>query len=415
MKPIRHRSPKTQNNLSNNYFKSPKRKEINIINFNNRGVISSQKNCNINNNQFNYYSSNSDNCYEEITKAFKFITFILKQKDNQIKQLKTKIEQLQKQLNDINETNIMTFNNKDIMEFTTNDENFNITNSIKSSFKHSSFNSIQNRTKFFSNGVNDCKYNQLTNNFSSTDIGSKYININKNNNVNNNIKNHIINKSNHNFDNSNNNINIIHKIKNSTNINKINNYRDSTEKRNNDENNQNANNYISNFTNSEPMNKQANISMNANINEYSSEKDTNLIRKEPYHTNYNINLRNRNEFGKKLKNYGTDTDSGVGTEKIKIVTLENSMNNQGKFNSNSNSLNLSEDGNIIQSKIEVKNYLKEIKTKLEPLKFKKFITNIKALIKNKNNGQKNVIIYEIKNLLVDKNLITKFENIMKIK
>ena len=116
-----------------------------------------------------------------------------------------------------------------------------------------------------------------------------------------------------------------------------------------------------------------------------------------------------------MKNYGTDTDSGVGTEKIKIVTLENSMNNQGKFNSNSNSLNLSEDGNIIQSKIEVKNYLKEIKTKLEPLKFKKFITNIKALIKNKNNGQKNVIIYEIKNLLVDKNLITKFENIMKIK
>ena len=75
---------------------------------------------------------------------------------------------------------------------------------------------------------------------------------------------------------------------------------------------------------------------------------------------------------------------------------------------------MSEDGVTITSKSDVKNYLKEVKHKLEPERFKKFITQIKALTKNKNNEQKNLIILQIKNILMDKNLISKFEIIMKV-
>ena len=64
------------------------------------------------------------------------------------------------------------------------------------------------------------------------------------------------------------------------------------------------------------------------------------------------------------------------------------MSNLGKPNSKSNSFSLSGDGNFIKSKLEVKNYLKEVKKKIRTQKFKKFITLIKSLIKNKNSEQK---------------------------
>ena len=83
-------------------------------------------------------------------------------------------------------------------------------------------------------------------------------------------------------------------------------------------------------------------------------------------------------------------------------------------NSKSNSFTLSDEG-LVQSKNEIKKYLREIKDKMEPNKFKKFVELIKTLIKNKNSGQKNATISEIKSILVDKNLINKFENILKIK
>ena len=83
-------------------------------------------------------------------------------------------------------------------------------------------------------------------------------------------------------------------------------------------------------------------------------------------------------------------------------------------NSKSNSFTLSDEG-LVQSKNEIKKYLREIKDKMEHNKFKKFVELIKNLIKNKNSGQKNAIISEIKSILVDKNLINKFENILKIK
>ena len=118
---IRHRSPKTQNNFFNNYYlKSPVKKDINIINLD----VSSKRN-QIN---YNYNYNNTNNYYEEITKAFNYITFILKKKDSQIKEMKIKIKELEQQLSDINETNIMTFNNQDISEIYPKEDKINYEN-----------------------------------------------------------------------------------------------------------------------------------------------------------------------------------------------------------------------------------------------------------------------------------------------
>ena len=384
MDQIRHRSPKTQNNFFNNYYlKSPPKKDINIINFNNNTGVQS------NNIKFNLSYSNTNNCYEEITKAFNFITFILRQKDNQIKELKIKIKELEKQLNDINETNIMTFNNKDIRDIYSNQEKNKNKNNLKRITCH-----------YIPNKQNIIYYNNNSN---------KKI-INNNNNESNNK---IINNS----------MNIINRIKNSKNINKINNYRNSSDLNSNKlnylstNNSNNSNSIINIYNNSNNLNTEENsrkINIKSDINEYSNEKSNkNIIRKEPYHTNLN-NIKYRNSNALNNINFKTnETDSSLVNDKIKIFNINTGHKITPK-NSRDNSITLSEDG-IIQSKAEIKNYLKEIKNKIDKDKFKKFVNLIKTLIKNKNSSQKNMIINEIKNILVDKNLINKFETILKIK
>ena len=383
---IRHRSPKTQNNFFNNYYlKSPPKKDINIINFNNNSGVQS------NDIKFNFRYSNTNNCYEEITKAFNFITFILKQKDSQIKELKIKIKELEKQLNDINETNIMTFNNKDIRDIYSDQEK----NKSKNNLKRITYHYIPNKPSIFYSNNN-----------------SK----NKNNNINNNENsNKIVNNS----------INIINRIKNSKNLNKINSYRNSTDLNNNNKlnylsntnNSNNSNNIINIYNNNNYLNTEENkrkININTNTNEYSNDKkNINIIRKEPYHTSLNnIKYRNNNVLNN-INSKTNETDVSLVNDKIKIFNI-NTGHRLSSKNSRDNSFNLSEDG-IIQSKAEIKNYLKEIKNKIDKDKFKKFVNLIKTLIKNKNSVQKNMIINEIKNILVDKNLITKFESILKIK
>ena len=358
---IRHRSPKTQNNFFNNYYlKSGKKKDINIINLNNNiGQASNNVQYNINFNTSNYY--------EEISKAFNFITFILKKKDSQIKELKRKISELEKQLNDINETNIMTFNNKDIAEI---------------------YSSEENQTYPYLNKTSNIK--KLTLNY----IPNKQ-SISKN----------ISNERN------NTNINILNKVKNSTNINKINNYRNKIDLNINKLNT----NKITNIIPNNNINKKINLNLNKNINEHSPEKkniNINIIRKEPYHSN--INIKYRNSSGNKFRNCQTnETDTSTGNDKIKIFNLSSTGRANSK-NSKSTSITFSDEG-IMKSKAEIKSYLKEIKYKIDHDKFKKFVELIKLLVKNKNTGQKNQIIFDIKNILVDQNLIDKFESILKIK
>ena len=419
MKPMRHRSPKTQNAFATNFFPSPKKKQVNIINIDNHenilnGNISGGKN------YFNFnYNQNNYNYYEEITKAFNFITFVLKQKDNQIKELKIKISILEKQLNDINETNMMTFNNQDIMDITSNASNLKMLKNDKN-FSNKISNNMNLLSPFSDKGKVKAEINDFWNhtqadmsNYNSNNVSnnnSNIINIYKNNFINDNK----INNINNNKKIIDNNINIIHKIKNSTNINKINNYRNIPDigKANiNFNNNNNINDIpIPNMSNN---NKQLNI----NTNEHSSDKkNINKIRRESYHSNknLNVNVRNKKESIKQnknieQKNFTTDVEN-VEQDRVKILEFDNFT----KPGSKSNSFNMSDDGSIT-SKNDVKNYLKEVKSKLDPERFKKFITQIKALTKNKNNDQKKVIILQIKNILVDKNLVSKFESIMKVK
>ena len=365
---IRHRSPKTQNNFFNNYYlKSQRKKDINIINLNNNTGQTSNKV------QFNINYNNTNNYYEEISKAFNFITFILKKKDSQIKELKRKISDLEKQLNDINETNIMTFNNKDIGEI---------------------YSSEENQTFPYLNKTTNIK--KLNLNY----IPNKQ-NINKN-----------ISNEKNNMNNMN--INILNRVKNSTNINKITNYRNKIDLNINKFNTNKITNTIPNNIN---INKKINLNLdlNKNINEHSPEKkniNINIIRKEPYHSN--INIKYRNNSGNKFRNCQTnETDTSTGNNKIKIFNLS-SMGRTSSKNSKSTSLTFSDEG-IMKSKEEIKNYLKEIKHKIDHDKFKKFVELIKLLVKNKNTGQKNQIIFDIKNILIEQSLIDKFENILKIK
>ena len=408
MKPLRHRSPNTKNAYTSNLFQSPNKKQANIIDFENQeGMINNRK-FNLSNNHLSFnYNKDNYNYYDEITNAFNFITYVLKQKDSQIQELKLKIEDLERQLNEINETNMMTFNNKEIIDSSSSSNTYNL-KFMKNSKKNTSPDSIRNKNKIMMNNLWKIE-NEISNNNSNNN--SKIINLNKKNNFENelyknNINNQIM------FDN--NNINIIHKIKNSTNIHKINNYnyRNITETRKFSNNNINYN-YNNNIMNEIP---------NKNINEHSNDKkNINKIRKESYHSNQNMSIRNKNGSPKQInnnndeqKNFAGENENLVGNEKIKIVALDNSLYNSGRPGSKSNSFNMSDDNSMITSKNDVKNYLKEVKNKLEPERFKNFISHIKALTKNKNIEEKNIIILQIKSLLIDRNLINKFENIMKV-
>ena len=72
-----------------------------------------------------------------------------------------------------------------------------------------------------------------------------------------------------------------------------------------------------------------------------------------------MNEKYRNNSGRKNKNSTTEIDTGIVGEKMKVLTFDNSTSNFGKNNSKSNSFTLSDEGNSIQSKTEVKKYLKE--------------------------------------------------------
>ena len=373
---IRHKPPKTQNNFFNNYcLKSPTKKDFDIINVteNNTGLISNKI-------QYNYNNLNNNNYYEEIKKAFNFITFILKQKDSQIKQLKIKIKDLQNQLNDINEKNIMTFNNKDILEINSEEEK------NKNSLKEETNNYIlKNQRILYSNKTSKIKKNNENGNNNSIPINAK--------------------------------IKIINRVKNSTNINKINNYRNQIDL------NIKKYNYVSNINNTQIndviykdyLNTEENnrkIYLNMKINENSKEKDINTIRKESYHNNMNmkyiIKYKNNN---KNIHTYETDTSTR--NDKIKVFSLSTTDNAYSKNSKSNSNITFSDEG-IRKEKTQIKNYLKEIKNKIEKDKFKKFVTLIKTLIKNKNSNEKHIIINEIKNILSDKYLIIKFESILKL-
>jgi len=75
-------------------------------------------------------------------------------------------------------------------------------------------------------------------------------------------------------------------------------------------------------------------------------------------------------------------------------------------------------GSQTSTKADVKNYLKEVKSKIEPKKFKEFIRNIKLLTaKNNNSLNKDIIVESVRILFGDehKDLFIKFQSIIGFK
>ena len=75
-------------------------------------------------------------------------------------------------------------------------------------------------------------------------------------------------------------------------------------------------------------------------------------------------------------------------------------------------------GSQTSTKADVKNYLKEVKSKIEPKKFKEFIRNIRLLTaKNNNSLNKDIIVESVRILFGDeyKDLFVKFQSIIGFK
>lgn len=75
-------------------------------------------------------------------------------------------------------------------------------------------------------------------------------------------------------------------------------------------------------------------------------------------------------------------------------------------------------GSQTSTKADVKNYLKEVKSKIEPKKFKEFIRNIRLLTaKNNNSLNKDIIVESVRILFGDehKDLFIKFQSIIGFK
>ena len=340
----RHISPENQKPLINNFFNSPIKKETNLNNSNYKAFIFNDKNMSKNHTtKFNCFNNNI-NYYEEIKKAFNFITFILKQKDAEIKRLKYKVKDLQKQLDDINEKNLMTFNNEKINEILLNDDQsycLDIGNTDSNINK-------KNKKKIMINRLQSSNFNNLMKNFFSSSPkpnanGNIFsLSLQDNSGIYNNNNNFSRNKD-INFEKK---IKIIHKKK-SLNKNKINNYKNITEIYNKtlDNNNNSYNNKYKN-------NQNTNITIN--MNDYINNNITNRIRK-----NYHINKNNIKTKIMEYKNFPNESNNFEKKETKKINDLDIFEFNNKRINSNNNILKMNDKVDLTRSKNKTNNFIKE--------------------------------------------------------
>ena len=114
-----------------------------------------------------------------------------------------------------------------------------------------------------------------------------------------------------------------------------------------------------------------------------------------HNANYNSDSENFDNKRFNQKNYGLSNDSG---NENSVITINSNFR--------------------IYSKGEVKMFLKEVKSRVNPVIFKEFIQNIKLLIstKDKNGIDKNIIVENVKILFGEefKDLFIKFESIIGI-
>ena len=160
-------------------------------------------------------------------------------------------------------------------------------------------------------------------------------------------------------------------------------------------NNQNMilnNNYVNNPNQIPLKEKQNKIGKNFTFSEKYSEEINNMeIPREPNIYNLpnkkegmNNNINRINNMG---INYGTNSDNQFN------VISKNENDNKANINKKEreNSVNSHTSGNIFGiTKIELKSYLKDVKSKLDKESFKTFISNVRLLNNSKGNNNNNI-------------------------
>ena len=131
---------------------------------------------------------------------------------------------------------------------------------------------------------------------------------------------------------------------------------------------------------------------------------------------------NRGKFAINFQKFAQNNASNFGNYNSDSEHFDNKRFNQknyglGNDSGNENSLLTYNSNNFrIYSKGEVKSFLKEVKSKVNPVIFKEFIQNIKLLTstKDKNGIDKHIIVENVKILFGEefKDLFVKFESII---
>ena len=303
------------------------------------------------------------------------------------------------------------------------------------------------KQKYYQNLNNNLNRNNLTGNNSKNKLNNR-INMNLNNNMINSNMNKInnnINHGNNNIINTNNNINKalmviraefkkkddkirelelkVAELENKINsITKTDNFQlnnNNIQISNNNYLNSNLNNYSQkkvgrNFTFSEKyseeikpsLNKTPDMNYNNRVNPFRNDDDYNNTNKNNFNTQnksanqYKINSNNNNDNDYTLEKKGSKQNNYGDNARENSIITGNSSNFQG------------------HTKMEVKTYLKEVKSRVNPILLKEFIQNIKLLTssKEKEGVDKKSVVEKVRILFGEefKDLYIKFESIIGI-
>ncbi len=192
-----------------------------------------------------------------------------------------------------------------------------------------------------------------------------------------------------------------------------------------------SNNYQSNNSNIISINPKKVINNYRFIEKYSEEINSSYKRRNNNNTNKTPEMsftRGNNLFKNPQNNQNINNSYLIQTKsanKFKINSSEDNEIKKSLIQSNSITNDVAIEGSVFtgnssnfphHSKSEVKSYLKEVKSKVDPIIFKEFIKNIKLLTnsKNKNRVDKNSVIEKIRLLFGEqfKDLFIKFQAIL---
>ena len=183
---------------------------------------------------------------------------------------------------------------------------------------------------------------------------------------------------------------------------------------------------LTNILNRLINNKSNNINISSNINPFKSKiKGGNVEEENKKGGDIRANmefsgLNNINNLAKnniRSNNYirsVSQNNNNYNSDNENIVKRNPGYDNLSRSNDNSV---LTYNGVQTSSKKNVKNYLKEVKTRIEPTKFKEFIRNIKLLTAKNNSALNKEIIIESVRILFgeeNKDLFIKFKTIIGI-